>query len=97
MGLLDDQNIENVLAQTILAKIKRGDTEGAEALLTTHSGLKQRISRYYGARVKELEKDQNKNWERSGVSLKGWMNQFTGGLDLPFKSIAMFHNNIFII
>jgi len=40
MGLLDDQNIENVLAQTILAKIKRGDAEGAEALLTTHSNLK---------------------------------------------------------
>ncbi len=61
-----------------------------ESKETTHSGLKQRIKHYYAAKVKELEEDQNKNWERSGGSLKGWMNQFTGGLDLPFKSIAIF-------
>jgi len=71
-----------------------------ESRETTHSGLKQRISHYYAdkeeeqgkktEKEKELERDLKRNYERSGVSLKGWMNRFTGGLDLPFKSIAIF-------
>jgi len=69
-----------------------------ESRETTHSGLKQRIADYYAEKGDKQEKDRNKelkrelkrNWEKSGVSLKGWMSQFTGGLDLPFKSIAMF-------
>ncbi len=61
-----------------------------ESKKTTPSGMKQRIKNYYADKVEELEEDQNKNWERSGGSLKGWMNRFTGGLDLPFKSIAIF-------
>jgi hypothetical protein len=69
-----------------------------ESRETTHSGLKQRIADYYAEKGDEQEKDRNKelkrelkrNWEKSGGSLKSWMSQFTGGLDLPFKSIAMF-------
>jgi hypothetical protein len=64
---------------------------------TTHSGLKPRLKQYYSDKVEELEKDQHKIWERSGGSLKGWMNQFVGGLDLPFKSIAMFAGSWMIL
>lgn len=40
MGLLDDLNKENVLAQTVFAKVKRGDSEEAETLLNKHRNLR---------------------------------------------------------
>lgn len=58
-----------------------------------------RTAQYYADKEEEQEKKEKekerkrelkRNYERSGVSLKGWMNQFIGGLDLPFKSIAIF-------
>jgi hypothetical protein len=30
------------------------------------------------------------NWERSGSSMMGWMSRINAGLDVPFKSIALF-------
>jgi hypothetical protein len=63
----------------------RDDTHG--------SPLKHRLAHYYAnktAGAYERMNPKKTNWERSGVSLSGWMNQFTGGLDLPFKSIAIF-------
>ncbi len=67
---------------------------------TTHKGLKQRIAHYYAKKDaeadkgseadKERKRELKRNWDQSGGSLKGWMNKFTGGLDLPFKSIAIF-------
>ncbi|MHA1862930.1 MAG: hypothetical protein ACTSWA_04100 [Candidatus Thorarchaeota archaeon] len=71
-----------------------------ESKETTHSGMTQRIAQYYAkkekqqkkktGKEKELEMDMKRNREQSGGSLKGWMNKFTGGLDLPFKSISLF-------
>jgi hypothetical protein len=66
---------------------------------THSSSLSHRLAQYYVDKTagaygkKDPEKanqERKANWERSGVSLKGWMNQLTGGLDFPFKSIAMF-------
>jgi hypothetical protein len=60
---------------------------------TRSSPLRHRLANYYATKAAsayERMDPEKTNWERPGVSLKGWMNQFTGGLDLPFKSIVLF-------
>lgn len=60
--------------------------------------LKHRIADYYASRFPdpddETERkgsyDSGGRWGQESSALKGWMNHFVGGLDLPFKSIAIF-------
>jgi len=37
------------------------------------------------------------HWDRSNASFKGWINQVFGGLDFPFKSIALFAGSWLIL
>jgi len=58
-----------------------------------HESLERRLDRYYADKETHAYKRmgaRNVNWESSGASLKGWMAKFSTGLDLPFKSIALF-------
>ena len=60
---------------------------------THEASMEHRLAHYYAnktSRPYTVLNPKTTNWERSGASLKGWMHQFTGGLDLPFKSIALF-------
>ncbi|MHA2251503.1 MAG: tetratricopeptide repeat protein [Candidatus Kariarchaeaceae archaeon] len=57
MELLDDLNKENVLAQTMIAKLKRGNSEEAETLLTKHSDLNLSFEFKIGIEVEVLLKN----------------------------------------
>lgn len=52
-----------------------------------------RVKKYYASKVARPYRQMNPRkttWERSGASMMGWMSRFGAGLDMPFKSIAMF-------
>lgn len=52
-----------------------------------------RVARYYatktGAAYKHTD-PKTTNWSQSGASMMGWFSRFGAGMDLPFKSIALF-------
>ncbi len=55
--------------------------------------LKHHLGRYYAKKMDRAYKTMDPretNWNKSEASLKGWMAKFSAGLDLPFKSIALF-------
>lgn len=57
------------------------------------SSKKQRVDQYYASKLGEAYKvtDPRKtSWGTSGASMTGWMSRFGSGLDMPFKSIALF-------
>jgi hypothetical protein len=54
---------------------------------------RHRVKQYYATKMVGAYKatDPRKTtWERSGGSMMGWMSRFSSGLDMPFKSIALF-------
>ncbi|MGY5854170.1 MAG: hypothetical protein RTU92_11425 [Candidatus Thorarchaeota archaeon] len=59
----------------------------------TRGSLGQALSQYYSSKMRDAYRrydSQKTNWQGSGMSLKGWLNRLSGGLDLPYKSIALF-------
>ncbi len=52
-----------------------------------------RVAQYYAKKMGPVYKrmdPKTTNWEKSGASMMGWMSGFGSGLDVPFKSIALF-------
>jgi hypothetical protein len=57
------------------------------------SSRRERVKKYYAAKMSGVYKaaDPRKTtWEKSGVSMMGWMSRFGAVLDMPFKSITLF-------
>jgi len=55
--------------------------------------MSQRVGRYYAKKTGSAYKRTNPrmtNWEKSGSSMMEWMSRFGSGLEVPFKSIALF-------
>ena len=59
----------------------------------TEVSRSQRVKQYYTSKMagpyKQLD-PRKTTWERSGASMMGWVSKFGSGLDMPFKSIALF-------
>ena len=57
------------------------------------SSKRQRVEQYYASKLGGAYKatDPRKtSWGASDASMQGWMSRFSSGLDMPFKSIALF-------
>ncbi|MHA2064550.1 MAG: hypothetical protein ACXABY_09245 [Candidatus Thorarchaeota archaeon] len=55
--------------------------------------MSRRVGQYYAKKMGSTYKTTNpriENWEKSGSSMMGWMSRLGSGLDVPFKSIALF-------
>lgn len=67
---------------------------------THNTSRKRRLERYYAEKTEPYYKQMNPretNWDRSNASFKGWINQVFGGLDFPYKSIALFAGSWLIL